>query len=59
MDGTSKLGWCSRHKFSAGINWYPIRQIAVKGEYSYGKLKERYNNEPSISIGIAYTGWFK
>lgn len=58
-DGTTSLGWCHRHKVTAGVNWYPIRQIVVKGEYSYGILKSTYNNEPSVSIGIAYTGWFK
>lgn len=59
MEATSKLGWCGRHKFTSGVNWYPIRQIVVKGEYSYGKLRSGYNNEPSLSLGIAYTGWFK
>ncbi len=58
-DGTTSLGWCHRHKVTAGVNWYPIRQIVITGEYSYSILKSAYNNEPSVSIGIAYTGWFK
>lgn len=59
VDGVTALGWCKRHKISAGVNWYPIDQIMVKGEYTYGILDRKYNNEPSISIGIAYCGWFK
>ncbi len=59
VDGTTSLGWCRRHKISAGVNWYPIKQIVVKGEYTYGILRRQYNNEPQLAIGIAYTGWFK
>lgn len=59
VDGVTSLGWCKRHKISAGVNWYPIPQIVIKGEYTYGILKRQYNNEPSVSIGVAYTGWFK
>lgn len=59
MESGSPLGWCGRHKISAGVNWYPIPQIVVKGEYCYGILERQYNNEPAINIGIAYSGWFK
>ena len=37
----------------------PIPQIIVKGDYSYSILDKKYNNEPSLNIGIAYVGWFK
>lgn len=50
--------WCARQRIAVGLNYYPIKQIVVKGEYSYGILDKRYNNEPSISVGIAYSGWF-
>jgi hypothetical protein len=30
----------------------------VKAEYSAGILKSPYNNEPSISLGVAYAGFF-
>ncbi|MDE7119347.1 MAG: hypothetical protein K2O10_01940, partial [Muribaculaceae bacterium] len=36
VDGATSLGWCHRHQISAGVNWYPIRDIVVKGEYRYG-----------------------
>ena len=35
-----------------------IPQIAVKAEYSHRFLKSQYNDEPSVSIGIAYQGFF-
>lgn len=58
-DGVSSLEWCQRSKISAGFNWYPIKQVVVKGEYTYGILDKKYNNEPSVSLGVAYVGWFK
>ena len=48
-----------KHRIAAGINWMPLPQIAVKAEYSHRFLKEGYNDEPSVSIGVAYMGFFK
>lgn len=59
MKSGTPLGWCHRQKISAGVNWFPIPQIIIKGDYTYGILARQYNNEPSINIGIAYVGWFK
>lgn len=59
MESSTPLGWCGRHKISAGINWLPIPQIIVKADYTYGILGKKYNNEPAINLGIAYVGWFK
>ncbi|MCM1319106.1 MAG: hypothetical protein NC217_01840 [Muribaculaceae bacterium] len=59
MESSQPLEWCGRHKISAGVNWYPIPQVVVKGDYTYGILKSQYNNEPAINLGIAYVGWFK
>ena len=50
--------WCGRQRVAVGVNYYPIRDIVVKGEYAIGLLKKPFNNEPAISIGIAYSGWF-
>lgn len=55
----SRLKWCSRHRWAAGINYFPIRNIAIKAEYAVGVLASQYNNEPSLSLGITYTGLFK
>lgn len=59
MESSTPLQWCGRHKISAGVNWYPVPQVVIKGEYTYGILDKKYNNEPAINLGIAYSGWFK
>ena len=50
--------YTDRHRIAAGLNWFPVPQIAVKAEYSHRFLKSQYNNEPSLSLGIAYMGFF-
>ena len=59
MESGTPLQWCKRNKVSVGVNWLPVPQIIVKGDYTYGILDKKYNNEPAINIGIAYVGWFK
>ena len=54
---TDEKMW-SRQKITAGVNYYPIPQIAIKGEYSYRILSSQYNNEPTVSLGICYSGLF-
>jgi hypothetical protein len=46
------------NRIACGVNYHPLPQIAVKAEYSNRFLKSPYNNEPSVSIGVAYEGWF-
>jgi hypothetical protein len=48
----------SRQKVTVGINYYPIRQIGIKADYSNRLFKSQYNNEPTLSVGITYTGFF-
>jgi len=50
--------WCGRQRVVGGINYYPIKQVVIKAEYSAGLLKSQYNNENSLSIGVAYAGFF-
>ena len=45
-------------RMAVGFNYYPIRQIVIKGEYSRRFLKSLYNDEPSVNIGVAYEGFF-
>lgn len=45
-------------RMAFGFNYYPMPQIAVKAEYSKRFLRSLYNNEPSVSLGIAYEGFF-
>ena len=54
---TDEKMW-QRQKVTAGVNYYPIPQIAIKGEYSYRILSLQYNNEPTVSLGICYSGLF-
>lgn len=50
--------WCARHRWVVGINYRPMRDIVVKAEYGQGILSKQYNNEPYVSLGIAYAGLF-
>lgn len=54
----SPKGWSYKNVISAGINYYPLRDIAVKAEYSFRKFKAPYNNEPTFSMGVVYAGLF-
>ena len=45
-------------RMALGLNYFPIKQIVIKAEYSKRFLKSFYNNEPSVNIGVAYEGWF-
>ena len=54
---TDEKEW-GRHKVTVGFNYYPIRQIVIKGEYSNRIFRAPYNNEPTISLGICYAGMF-
>lgn len=57
--GQESADWTSKHRLAVGINYFPIPQIAVKAEYSHRFLKEGYNQEPSVSLGICYMAYFK
>lgn len=50
--------WTNRHRIAAGLNYYPMKELVIKAEFSERLLKSAYNNEPSISIGVAYSGFF-
>lgn len=56
--GVLRYDWCGRHRVAAGINYFPMPQIVVKAEYAIGLLKKPYNSEPSVSLGVAYAGFF-
>ena len=50
--------YTKKHRMAVGINYFPLKQIVVKAEYSKRFLTSVYNNEPSVSLGIAYQGYF-
>lgn len=58
-EGTTANDWTNKHRIAAGLNYYPIPEIAIKAEYSHRFLKEPYNNEPSISLGIVWAAYFR
>lgn len=52
-----KYGYLHVKRFAFGVNYMPIKQVVVKAEYSNRVLKNPYNNEPSLSIGVGFQGW--
>lgn len=53
-----KFPYTEKHRMAVGLNYYPVPQIVIKAEYSQRFLKRQYNNEPSVSLGVAYEGFF-
>ena len=69
----SMYKYTKRYRCAFGLNYSPVRQVTIKGEYSYRFFekpdnngldadsplyKQPYNNEPSVSLGVTYCGWF-
>ena len=48
-----------RKKVTVGVNYKPIKDITIKGEYSNRLFKSQFNNEPTVSLGVTYYGLFK
>ncbi|MCR5004162.1 MAG: hypothetical protein K5984_07305 [Bacteroidales bacterium] len=57
--GQTDYEWSDKTRMAVGINYSPISNIILKAEYSHRFFKSQYNNEPSINIGITYTGFFR
>lgn len=51
--------YTEKKRFAVGVNYMPMKEIVVKAEYSKRNFVSPYNDEPSLSLGIAYSGWFK
>ena len=45
-------------RMAVGVNYYPMHQIVVKGEFSKRFLKSVYNDEPAVNFCVAYEGFF-
>jgi len=56
--GIKAKDWCEKKIISAGVNYFPMKELVVKAEYSMRKIKAPYNDEPTISLGIGYAGFF-
>ncbi|MFI3295433.1 MAG: hypothetical protein R3Y19_05380, partial [Rikenellaceae bacterium] len=58
--GVPDYAYWERRCYSAGINYSPMRELVFKAEYQYRDLVDsQYNDEPTISIGLMWTGFFK
>lgn len=53
-----KYAYNNRQRIVFGLNYLPIKEIVIKAEYSNRMLKDKYNDEPSLSLGIGFRGWF-
>lgn len=56
--GAPSYKWTERHRVATGVNYFPMKQIVVKAEFSERFFHKEYNNEPSVSLGVAYCGFF-
>ena len=41
-----------------GFNYYPMKEIVIKGEWSKRMFKSQFNDEPTVSLGVCYYGMF-
>lgn len=45
--------------WSAGINYFALPDLVVKADYASRRIGGgNYNNENTLSVGLAYAGWF-
>lgn len=47
-----------RQKMTFGFNYYPMKEIVIKGEWSKRMFKSQFNDEPTVSLGVCYHGMF-
>ncbi|MDO4191479.1 MAG: hypothetical protein Q4D14_07370 [Bacteroidales bacterium] len=59
VEGVPDYTYYGRHRIACGINYYPIAPIGFKAEYSHRFLPKAFNNEPSLTIGVVFSGLFK
>lgn len=55
---TDEPQW-GRQKITFGVNYFPMKEIVIKGEWSNRLFKSQFNNEPTISLGVCYNGLFR
>ena len=56
--GITNYEWCGRNRVAVGVNYYPVKQVIIKAEYANGIMPTGFNNEPSVSIGVCFAGFF-
>ena len=55
--GFDDIGWTARQVYSGGLNYYPLKHIAIKAEAGLRKFADRYNNEPFVAVGITWVNF--
>ena len=58
-EGLTDVEWAERQCFSAGINYCPLPEIAIKAEGGVRLLASQFNSEPFVAVGVTWTGFFK
>ncbi|MDR0725549.1 MAG: hypothetical protein LBF59_06030 [Prevotellaceae bacterium] len=57
--GAQELPRYKRDLFIAGVNYFLTPSIVLKADYAHRRInKGKYNSENTISLTLAYTGWF-
>lgn len=56
--GIPVKGWCEKRTIKAGLTYFPLKEVVIKAEYSLRKFEAPYNDEPTLSLGVAYSGMF-
>lgn len=55
------LDWYSINIVSAGINYHPLPNLVLKADFTHrmvGTFENRFNNENTLSLAVAFVGWF-
>ncbi len=58
-EGLADVEWAERQYLSAGINYCPLPEIAIKAEGGVRLLASQFNSEPFVAVGVTWTGLFK
>ena len=58
-EGLTDVEWAERQCVSAGINYCPLPEIAIKAEGGVRLLASQFNSEPFVAVGVTWTGFFK
>lgn len=58
-DGAKAWPRFKRSATTFGLNYYILPNMVLKADYSMRRIDSgNYNNENTIGLGLAYTGWF-
>ena len=57
-EGIADKTWCEKTIIRAGVNYFPLAGLVIKAEYMIRQFSAPYNDEPAISLGVGYSGFF-